>query len=63
MEHKSSREQSRKMITDGRNLDIVALEKRMTELELFILSMESTLQELINEINAYKIKLAKIINL
>lgn len=50
MERTLSREQSRKIISNGRNIDIVALEKRMTELELFILNLESKLEELINEI-------------
>ena len=62
MERTLSREQSRKIISNGRNLDIVALEKRMTELELFILSIESKLEELINEINLFKKNLANLIH-
>ena len=62
MERTLSREQSRKIISNGRNMDIVALEKRMTELELFILSIESKLEELIIEINIFKKKLTDIIN-
>ena len=62
MERTLSREQSRKIISNGRNIDIVALEKRMTELELFILSIESKLEELIIEINIFKKKLTDIIN-
>ena len=62
MERTLSREQSRKIISNGRNMDIVALEKRMTELELFILSIESKLEELINEINLFKKNLANLIH-
>ena len=62
MERTLSREQSRKIISNGRNMDIVALEKRMTELELFILSIESKLEELINEINTFKKNLANLIH-
>ena len=62
MERTLSREQSRKIISNGRNMDIVALEKRMTELELFILSIESKLEELINEINMFKKNLANLIH-
>jgi hypothetical protein len=62
MERTLSREQSRKIISNGRNIDIVALEKRMTELELFILSIESKLEELINEINLFKKNLANLIH-
>ena len=62
MEHNLSREQSRQIITNGRELDIVALEKRMTELESFILSMELRLQEITNEINTFKINCACIFN-
>ena len=39
MDPNLSREQSRKIITNGRKLDIVALKKRMTELESFISSI------------------------
>ena len=62
MERTLSREQSRKIISNGRNMDIVALEKRMTELELFILCIESKLEELINEINLFKKNLANLIH-
>ena len=62
MERTLSREQSRKIISNGRNMDIVALEKRMTELELFILSIESKLEELINEINLFKKNLANLVH-
>ena len=62
MERTLSREQSRKIISNGRNMDIVALEKRMTELELFILNIESKLEELINEINLFKKFLANLIH-
>ena len=62
MERTLSREQSRKIISNGRNIDIVALEKRMTELELFILSIESKLEELINEINLFKKNLANLVH-
>ena len=62
MERTLSREQSRKIISNGHNIDIVALEKRMTELELFILSIESKLEELINEINLFKKNLANLIH-
>ena len=62
MERTLSREQSRKIISNGRNIDIVALEKRMTELELFILCIESKLEELINEINLFKKNLANLVH-
>ena len=62
MERTLSREQSRKIISNGRNMDIVALEKRMTELELFILCIESKLEELINEINLFKKNLANLVH-
>ena len=62
MERTLSREQSRKIISNGRNIDIVALEKRMTELELFILNIESKLEELINEINLFKKNLANLVH-